>query len=204
MKQKLHLIRHGITIGNIKDLYYGVTDIPLLAAGMEQAERNREAGIYPEPDTEEYYTTGFLRTEQTFSIIYGERKHKVIRKLRERDWGEYEMHSHDELMKEADYRAWVDSYGPDKRPPGGESANEMTARLEEGVSKLLAAQLEFIEKHPDAPAESVVICHGGPIALLIANAKGVPDSRFHRWLPEPGRGYTLIYENGKLIGEELI
>ena len=64
-----------------------------------------------------------------------------------------------------------------------------------------ADQLAYLESHPDAPAESVVVCHGGTIALLIANAKGVADSKFHAWIPEPARGYTLVYEDGVLIDE---
>ena len=90
---------------------------------------------------------------------------------------------------------------PASPPPGGESANEMIARIEGGIREVPAAQRAYLEEHPDAPAESVVICHGGTIALLISNAKGVADNKFHAWIPEPARGYTLVYEDGVLIDE---
>lgn len=204
MIQKLHLIRHGDTEGTRRRCYYGATDIPLLPEGIAQAERYRDKGIYPAPETEEYYTTGKGRTEQTFRIIYGARPHKVIKALRERNFGVFEMHNHEELMDDPRYRYWLDNYSPDLAPPEGESANAMIARIEGGVRELLAAQAAYCGTHPEAPAESVVVCHGGTIALLIAHAKGVADSKFHSWIPDPGRGYTLIYEDGVLADQEPI
>ncbi|MCR5134289.1 MAG: histidine phosphatase family protein [Clostridiales bacterium] len=199
MIQKVHLIRHGDTEGTKRRCYYGATDIPLLPEGIAQTERYRDEGIYPAPDTEEYYTTGKGRTEQTFRIIYGNRPHKVVKALRERNFGAFEMKNHEELMSDPRYRDWLDHYSADNPPPGGESANEMIARIESGIREVLDAQRVYLAAHPDAPAESVVICHGGTIALLISNAKGVADSQFHEWIPAPARGYTLVYEDGKLV-----
>ena len=201
MIQKVHLIRHGDTEGTKRRCYYGATDIPLLPEGIAQTERCRDEGIYPEPDTEEYYTTGKGRTEQTFRIIYGSRPHKIVKELRERNFGAFEMKNHEELMSDPRYRYWLDNYSPDLAPPGGESANAMIARIEKGIQEVLAAQRVYLASHPDAPAESVVVCHGGTIALLISNAKGVADNKFHAWIPEPARGYTLVYEDGVLIDE---
>ena len=201
MIQKLHLIRHGDTEGTKRRCYYGATDIPLLPEGIRETEKYRDEGIYPAPDTEEYCPTGKGRTRQTFEIIYGDRPYKVIKALRERNFGVFEMHNHEELMEDERYRYWLDNYSPDLAPPGGESANEMIARIEAGVQVLLEAQRAYLAAHPDAPAESVVVCHGGTIALLIANAKGVADSKFHEWIPKPCRGYTLVYEDGRMIDQ---
>lgn len=201
MIQKLHLIRHADTEGTKKRWYYGASDIPLLPEGIQRTQAYRAEGIYPAPATEEYYTTGKGRTEETFQIIYPGRAHKVIKALRERNFGDFERHTHDELMEDPRYRDWLDRHDADAPPPRGESTNAMIKRIEEGVRVLLAAQAAYIKAREGAPAESVVICHGGTIALLIAHAKGVVDTEFYDWIPAPGRGYTLVYEDGRLVDQ---
>ena len=81
--KKIHFIRHGITEGNLKRWHYGWADIPLAPEGMEKLERLREENIYPRPEKATYYTSGMLRAEQTFEIIYGKREHKVAEKMKE-------------------------------------------------------------------------------------------------------------------------
>ena len=38
---KIYLVRHGQSVGNVKNLWYGSTDLPLTDLGREQA---RQAG----------------------------------------------------------------------------------------------------------------------------------------------------------------
>ena len=59
---KLTLIRHGLTEGNIRRLYYGAMDLPLLPDGIEALHALRDGGGYPE--AERYFTSGMTRTEQ--------------------------------------------------------------------------------------------------------------------------------------------
>ena len=68
---KLTLIRHGLTEGNIRRLYYGAMDLPLLPDGIEALHALRDGGGYPE--AEQYFTSGMTRTEQTFAALYGDR-----------------------------------------------------------------------------------------------------------------------------------
>lgn len=53
---KLTLIRHGLTEGNIRRLYYGAMDLPLLPDGIEALHALRDGGGYPE--AERYFTSG--------------------------------------------------------------------------------------------------------------------------------------------------
>ena len=47
---KLHLIRHGLTEGNLKGLYLGSgTDMPLCEEGIQRLEKLREDFSYPWP-----------------------------------------------------------------------------------------------------------------------------------------------------------
>ena len=41
---KLTLIRHGLTEGNIRRLYYGAMDLPLLPDGIEALHALRDGG----------------------------------------------------------------------------------------------------------------------------------------------------------------
>ena len=66
---KLTLIRHGLTEGNIRRLYYGAMDLPLLPDGIEALHALRDGGGYPE--AEQYFTSGMTRTEQTFAALTG-------------------------------------------------------------------------------------------------------------------------------------
>ena len=49
---KLHLIRHGVTAGNLQGLYIGSgTDIPLCDEGRAQLAELKERFEYPQVDT---------------------------------------------------------------------------------------------------------------------------------------------------------
>lgn len=58
MKSEICVIRHGITEGNKRRLYYGGVDIPLLDEGKEQLAKLRDEKIYPSYEHAEYYTSG--------------------------------------------------------------------------------------------------------------------------------------------------
>ena len=54
--------------------------------------------MYPEGEGAALYTSGMLRTEQTFEAIYGERPHGRIPDLREIEIGIFEMKTFDEVL----------------------------------------------------------------------------------------------------------
>ena len=90
-------IRHGITAGNENRWYYGRLDIPLTERGIAQLEKLRTDGIYPNAQGADCYTSGMLRTEQTFQTIYGDQPHKALPLLREMNFGAWEGMSFDEM-----------------------------------------------------------------------------------------------------------
>ena len=53
----LTLIRHGLTEGNLKRLYYGSTDLPLTEAGIAALHSDPPAA----PKAQAYYTSGMRR-----------------------------------------------------------------------------------------------------------------------------------------------
>lgn len=54
----LTLIRHGLTEGNLKRLYYGSTDLPLTETGIAALHSDPPAA----PEAQDYYTSGMRRT----------------------------------------------------------------------------------------------------------------------------------------------
>ena len=61
---KLHLIRHGMTAGNLQGLYIGSgTDIPLCDEGRAQLKELKERFEYPQVDT--VFSSPLVRAVET-------------------------------------------------------------------------------------------------------------------------------------------
>ena len=136
MKSNICLIRHGLTEGNLRRLYYGASDISLSGKGEEELRRLAAEGIYPAAEEADFYTTGMIRTEQTLKLIYGKQEHQVLPLLREMDFGEFEMRNYEELKDDPTYREWISDKSGMTPPPGGESIQQFAARIREGFEDL--------------------------------------------------------------------
>lgn len=204
MKSKIVLIRHGITTGNVKQLYYGGTDVPLAEKGINELKRLAEEGIYPDSDEARFYTTGMLRTEQTLELIYGKKEHEVIEDLRELHFGVFEMKHYSELENDPDYQAWI--YGNDESvpPPEGESIMNFKNRIRRGFKDLLVKhELDVLRlRNREKEAMSICICHGGVISGILNDIWPDRYEYFYSWIPDPGHGYILTLEDGKIIKDE--
>lgn len=184
---KLTLIRHGKTEGNIKGLYYGKTDLPLLPEGIKALEELKLNYRYP--TAKRYYTSGMLRAEQTFRILYGDIPHGIIPDLREIDCGDFEMRSYEQLKDDPAFQAWITGDNEANICPNGESGNAVTERA-------LAALMPIIEAGEDA----VIITHSGVIGgvLMRLFTKG---NRYD-YRVDPGFGFTLGFIDGKIVSYE--
>ena len=217
MLSRIHIIRHGITAGNLKNLMYSNTDLPLLRMGVEQIAELAALNAYPVPENAAYYTSGLLRTEQTLMLIYGEVEHETIWDLREMEFGKYENRTYEELNNDPEYVAWMSDETGEVPIPGGESINgfkrrvisgfevvlaEHFAREDEAASKEEKVETEAASEEESGRIESVVICHGGPISAIMEYC--FPDEKEHmfRWMPDPGHGYTIEYEDGEPVRQE--
>ena len=156
---KLTLLRHGITEGNRRRLYYGSTDLPLLQEGWEALEDLRAQGGYP--TATRYYTSGMIRTEQTLLALYGPVSHEVLPGLREMDFGAFEMRSYEELEHDPAYLAWLEGDVEANLCPGGESGQRVTTRA-----------LEALARHR-RPAGSLVSPGRGAIRLDTCTREGL-------------------------------
>lgn len=113
---KLYLLRHGQTEGSLRNLYYGAANIPVLPESLEELHAAAQRGVYPK--AQRYYTSGLLRTEQTLAAIYGDVPHTQLPGLREMDFGDFEMHSYEELKDWPSYQKWIEDVEHNPCPNG--------------------------------------------------------------------------------------
>lgn len=180
---KLALIRHGVTEGNERRLYYGRTDLPLSEEGIRDLVRLRGNGGYPA--AARYYTSGMRRTEQTLELLYGPVPHTALPELREMDFGAFEMKSYEQLREDPAYRVWISGDNEANICPGGESGRQLLARARRGVSELL-----------DRGEDAAAVVHGGVIACLMADWFPGASRNRYEWTPRPGCGFQVCFEGG--------
>jgi alpha-ribazole phosphatase len=207
MASKIYFIRHGITEGNIKQWFYGTSDLHLTEEGKETLRELKGRGAYPDiPDDADCYTSALTRTDETFQIIFGDRPRKAFPLFNEIGFGDYECRTYEQLKELPWFDTWQADKTGDVRPPGGESRNDFTARISKGMEKLVGLHRKNERAHSNGTddAVSVVVCHGGVIAGIMhetfPDVKGV----MWDWIPVPGMGYVMDFEEGKPCGYENI
>ena len=177
---KLILIRHGNTEASEKHLYCGSTDLPLSDGGRAALlERKASLGI-PQADGFRVVTSGMRRCEETLLLLYGEIPHETDPALREMDCGAFEMRSYEEMKNDPDYIAWITGDNEANVCPGGESGQIMTARVLEGLRKLIADG-----------RDTLLITHGGVIAAIMTHLFPEEGKNRYEWQPKPGGGYEI-------------
>lgn len=190
MKQTLYIIRHGHTSGTQSDLFYGATELPVTEEGLREIEDFAEAGIYPDPEGADVWTSGMYRTEQTLNAMYGETGHRQEPLLKEIDLGVYEMKTFDEIMEDEFGKAWLS--GEIEKPDfeGGDSHDGFEDRVNRGVQNLLKESAAL------GTDRIIAVIHGAVITYIMNRAfPGVYDDLWN-WTPNPGTGYRIEIEDG--------
>lgn len=156
---RLLLVRHGETGWNERWRYQGQLDVPLSEEGVHQAHRlGRRLAAEP---LAALYTSDLARALRTAEIIGAGRGLPISPRpeLRELGFGLFEGLTREEAASqygEEFWRWYGDPYR--KRPPGGETFEELTLR----VRPLLA---EIRELYPEASV--LVIAHAGSLKALL-------------------------------------
>lgn len=180
---KLHLIRHGLTEGNLKSQYVGSgTDIPLCDEGIKKLEKLRDDFVYPWPD--KLYVSPMKRTIQTAEIIYPDHDYTIISDLRECNFGEFEGKSFSELMaNDTNFAKWLDPKNMYK-PEGGESSPEFAQRV------VLALDSVLMDMMKNGIFEASAVTHGGVIVMLLS-LLAFPRKNASEWTADSGCGFTI-------------
>ena len=178
----IHLIRHGITEGNLLGQYIGSTDSPLAPQGIEQLEQLRKKYRYPQAAV--YYSSPLSRCTQTLRILYPDANAILVPDLRECDFGDWEGKTAAELEKEdPTFLEWMKT-GAQAQPKNGENGGVFMQRVCAAFEKIVEGMLR------SGTTSAVIVTHGGCI-MSILSAYGLPRANFYDWLTDNGCGYTL-------------
>ena len=205
------LIRHGRTPGNDERRYIGRTDETLSEAGRAEAERaalslRRQAyGQVTEHDARSFeqkhvYVSPLLRARETAEILFPNAAQVVLPGLRETDFGIFEGKNADEMVNDAEYRAWVDGMclGP---CPGGESRADVTRRAVAAFTEVVRTEIDRVSLENAAEDDPVVfITHGGVI-MSILEALAEPHHDYYDYYTPNLGGWSVscTEENGRII-----
>ena len=179
---KLVLLRHGLTGANEKHLYCGATDIGLSAAGKETLQLRKKETAYPDVSGMHIITSGMRRCEETLSLLFGDVPHEADPAFREMDFGVFEMRSYDEMKGDPVYIAWITGDNEKNVAPGGESGEIMAVRVLEGLGRLLTDG-----------RDTMLVTHGGVIAVIMAQLFPSEGKNRYEWQPSPGGGYVVDF-----------
>lgn len=186
---KLHLIRHSLTKANEDRCYCGVTDLPLSSAGVQLAREKARAGGYPDSQSISFYTSGMKRAEETFALLFGTRPHEALPAFREMHFGCFEGKTYEQLKGDPAYQRWLHGDNEANVCPGGESGRQMYKRVYGAADWLVCKG-----------REALVLCHGGPIAALMARYFPQEGRSRYQWQPQPAEGYTIWFQNKTPVG----
>ena len=92
---KIHLIRHGLTQGNLDGQYVGHKDIPVCEQGLLSLRQMKNEMTYP--DSPVLFCSPLLRCRQTAKELFPDKEPIIINELIEYNFGEFEGHTADEL-----------------------------------------------------------------------------------------------------------
>ena len=178
---QIHLLRHGITDGNLNGQYIGSKDLPLNDTGREEIRLLDEQYVYP--GAAAYISSPMLRCRQTLEIIYPSVKPIEIAEFRECDFGEFEGLTAEELSGSKDFAEWLASDGS-AAPPSGESGIDFGRRVCQAFEKIVDALMKT------GTPSAVIMTHGGVIMTILAQY-GLPEASMADWATDPGCGYSV-------------
>lgn len=193
---KLHLIRHGLTRGNLDGLYVGGgTDLPLCDEGLQDLAVLKNRFTYPAPDT--VFTSPLARAVETADLLFPEATHRlVVPQLREANFGVFEGRRMEDLVKSPQFARWMDP-AAGFTPEGAEPTMDFHARCADTLHKLLEYMIR------SEVTEAACVTHGGVIMSMLAQL-ALPRRPAEQWMADPGCGYTVQTDVAMWMRDKLV
>ncbi len=191
MKFNLQIVRHGKTEAVPKSIYCGYSDLPLSEEGINEIKEFIALDMYRPACV--YYSSGLKRAVETLNLIAGNPLWEEIQDLRECNFGDFELHTHAELLSNAAYNEWINDQTGKYLIPNGESVEIFNQRVIRGFEQLFN---NISEKNCDS---AMLTTHGGVIAYFI-NHYYDPKLNMYEAMPSHGRGYDvdIDYHDAKM------
>ncbi len=172
VRRTVHLIRHEKTKANVERRYIGHTDQPILMPVSADIPINPTF----------IFGSDLLRCQQTAACYFPHALYIADERLREMDFGDFEMKTYEELKDNASYRAWIDT--PDLvTPPNGESFAQFRERVMAGFTDITLADATFV-------------VHGGVIQMILST---ILNQDFYTLQVKHRVIYTLQWEESGCI-----
>jgi len=186
------LLRHGATALSGEKRFSGLGDVPLSELGRGQAAAAADR-LGRREDVEAVVCSPLLRARETAQVV-GDRLDLPVEvevAFRETDFGEWEGATFAEVAEKwpAELAAWQGD--AEVAPPGGESFAATTARVRDGLVRLLVRSAE---------RTVLVVSHVTPIKTLVRLALEAPPEALYRMHLDPGGLSTVDwYADGPAV-----
>ena len=170
---RLLLVRHGQISANVERVWHGSTDSALTERGHAEAESVARLLVSDRFAPEALYSSPLERTRKTAAAIARATGLDVVPDagLAEYSIGELEGESYAKLFQEHRFFDRIRE-DPDFAPPGGESPNQVVARVVGAFERIASA-------HPGR--QVVVVGHGAAMGLAIAHLLGDAQAEFQKY-----------------------
>ncbi len=166
----VYVVRHGATEWSLSGRHTGRTDLPLVAAGREQAAA--VGALVAGRSFALVLTSPLARARETCALAGFGGGAEVTHDLAEWDYGQYEGMTSEEIRSlRPGWTLWVDGV------VGGETAAEVGRRADRVVERARAA-----------PGDTLCFSHGHLLRVLAARWLGLP----------PAAGRLLALDAGSL------
>ena len=180
----LQLIRHAKTKLTDSKVYCGSTDVQISDDGIDFIMEKKNLSSFKITDC--YYTTDLVRTQQTLKHLFGDIKYKIIPELRECDFGIFEGKTHNELIDNSDYLAWIEDKTGDYKCPGGESVNSFNNRIKNAFIELFKnIKKSNLHSH-------TLVAHGGTISQFYIEFVN-SSLNLYEAMPKYVCGYEVVF-----------
>ncbi|MFB9992314.1 histidine phosphatase family protein [Deinococcus oregonensis] len=160
LSERLFLVRHGRTAGNVSQVLTGGADDPLDEVGQAQAQAVAQWFAAQNIESPQLYTSPFLRARQTGTAIANAlgTQITVLDGLQEIAPGDWQGRAYADMLTHAHELVRPDgSFGF----PGGESLAEVAARFGAALEPVL-----------DEPGTPIVVAHGGSLTAFLIDLMG--------------------------------
>lgn len=189
---QLILVRHGETVGNKENYFYGRLNYPLTKKGINQAElvSNKLKGLA----ITRFYSSTLGRCIQTAEIIkkhHSGTEHIISSEIDEMNFGDWEGKKTDIIKK--NYKVNWEEWNKDwwnSRINGGETAHEVYLRVSTFLDKVLNSYND---------GNIVVVGHLSCIKFTIIKLLNLKNDFFHKIRIEPGKITTICIEYGNSV-----
>ena len=183
---RLVLIRHGEVHARWRGCCYGASDIGLSARGLAQSRRAAAAAapLFAAKSPPQLFSSDLRRAQRLTALIEAQTGvHAIVSSaLRERDFGDWEKRTWDEIYAETgDAMDGMVRAPASWRPPGGETTFEMRDRVMAFLTQALKP----------GSSGAVVVGHGGPIAAVRGTHGAAPVTGWPKLVPRHGEMVAL-------------